>query len=51
MTVKELAKKVGCTPSWVYKKAKQLGRLPTEDELIAVKGKVGRKPKYFNKEN
>lgn len=51
MTAKELAKKLGCTPSWVYKMAKQLGRLPTEEEMLAVKGKVGRKPKYFKRED
>ncbi len=49
-TVKELAEKAGCSRAWVYKKAKQLGRLPTVEELLATKGKVGRKPKYFIRE-
>lgn len=46
MTAKELAKAVGCSKSWVYYVAKQLGRLPTVEELLAKKGKCGRPQKW-----
>lgn len=49
MTVKEIAKECGCTPSWVYTLAKRLGRLPTVEEVNARKGKGGRPPKYYDK--
>lgn len=46
MGVKDIAKRVGCTTSWVYKVAKQLGRLPTVEEMLNKKGKSGRPRKY-----
>lgn len=46
MTVKEIAKAVGCSQAWIYYVAKQLGRLPTVDELLARKGKRGRPKKW-----
>ena len=46
MTAKDLAKEVGCTQSWVYYVAKQLGRLPTKEELLERKGKRGRPQKW-----
>lgn len=52
MTIKDIAQKCNCSTTWVYKVAKQLGRLPTVDDIMERKGKVGRKPKYYNeKEN
>ena len=46
MTAKELAKAVGCSLTWVYVVAKQLGRLPTVEELLERKGKRGRPKKW-----
>ena len=46
MTVKDIAKKCNCSENWIYKIAKQLGRLPTVEEVNARKGKVGQPLKY-----
>lgn len=46
MSVKELAKKCNCSKTWIYTICKQLGRLPTIEEVNARKGKVGRPSKY-----
>lgn len=47
MDVLEISKKAKCSVSWVYKIAKELGRLPTVEEVLARKGKRGRPPKNF----
>lgn len=49
MTVNELSKKCGCSRTWIYAIAKKLGRLPTEEEVNARKGKVGAPIKYKSK--
>lgn len=49
MTAKELSKKCGCSQTWIYMLAKRLGRLPTEEEVNARKGKVGAPIKYKSK--
>lgn len=45
MTVKELAEASGKSRESIYKLARKLGRLPTLEEVIAVK--MGRPRKYF----
>ena len=50
MNVKEIAKQANCSINWVYKVAKELGRLPTVEEILKRKGKCGRPPKNFEKE-
>jgi predicted transcriptional regulator len=49
MTIKELAKTVGRSESWVYRIARRLGRIPTIKEIEERKDKRGRPKKY--KEN
>lgn len=49
MTVKELATKCECSKTWIYKMAKRLGRLPTYNEVMARKGKVGAPIKWKQK--
>jgi predicted transcriptional regulator len=46
MTVQELAEKTNVTEARVYQIAKQLGRLPTVEEIESRKGKRGRPKKY-----
>ena len=46
MTIKELAEETGVTERRVYQLAKQLGRLPTVEEIESRKGKRGRPKKY-----
>lgn len=46
MTVQELAKETNVTEARVYQIAKQLGRLPTVEEIESRKGKRGRPKKY-----
>lgn len=46
MTVKELAEEANVTQRRVYQLAKELGRLPTVEELKERKGKRGRPKKY-----
>ena len=46
MTVQELAEKANVTERRVYQLAKQLGRLPTVEEIKSRKGKRGRPKKY-----
>ena len=46
MTVKQLAESANVTERRVYQIAKQLGRLPTVEEIEARKGKRGRPKKY-----
>lgn len=46
MTVKELAEKANVAERRVYQLAKQLGRLPTLQEIEERKGKRGRPKKY-----
>lgn len=46
MTAQELAEKAGVSRRRVYQLAKQLGRLPTIDEIVSRKGKRGRPQKY-----
>ena len=46
MTVQELAEEANVTERRVYQIAKQLGRLPTVEEIKARKGKRGRPRKY-----
>lgn len=50
MTVKELAKKAHCSASWIYHIARELDRLPTLEEVLARKNKVGRPNKYIKQE-
>jgi CTP-dependent riboflavin kinase len=50
MTVQELAEKANVTERRVYQLAKQLGRLPTIDEIESRKGKRGRPKKYKQEE-
>ncbi|MBO7230075.1 MAG: hypothetical protein J6V20_01510 [Bacteroidaceae bacterium] len=50
MTVKQLAEESKVTERRVYQIAKQLGRLPTVDEIEARKGKRGRPKKYESEE-
>lgn len=47
MTVKEIAKAANCSPNWVYKNAKKLGKLPTVEYMLSIKGKIGRPKKYW----
>jgi predicted transcriptional regulator len=51
MTVKELAEETNVTEARVYQLAKQLGRLPTVEEIESRKGKRGRPKKYEREEN
>ena len=46
MTAKEIAEKAKCSVAWVYKGAKEIGRLPTVEELNERKKLRGRPPKY-----
>ena len=46
MTPKEIAEKANVSEARVYQIAKQLGRLPTVEEIEARKGKRGRPKKY-----
>ena len=46
MTVKEIAEMAKVTERRVYQLAKQLGRLPTVEEIEDRKGKRGRPKKY-----
>jgi hypothetical protein len=46
MTVIELAHRANVTQRRVYQLAKELGRLPTVEELKERKGKRGRPKKY-----
>lgn len=50
MTVKEISEKCNCSKSWVYALRKKLGRLPTVEEIMERKGKVGAPIKYETKE-
>lgn len=42
----ELAKQCNRSISWVYAKFKKYGKALTLQELLKLKGKSGRKPKY-----
>ena len=46
MTVQELAEEANVTERRVYQIAKQLGRLPTVEEIEERRGKRGRPRKY-----
>lgn len=46
MTVQELAEKANVSERRVYQLAKELGRLPTVEEIESRKGKRGRPKKY-----
>ena len=46
MNVQEIAEKANVTERRVYQIAKQLGRLPTVEEVESRKGKRGRPKKY-----
>jgi sugar-specific transcriptional regulator TrmB len=46
MTVQELAEKAKVSSRRVYQIAKELGRLPTVEEIESRKGKRGRPKKY-----
>ena len=46
MNVQEIAEKSNVTERRVYQIAKQLGRLPTVEEVESRKGKRGRPKKY-----
>lgn len=50
MTVKELAKAANCSINRVYQLAQALGRKPTVEELLQRKGKCGRPPMHFKRE-
>jgi hypothetical protein len=50
-TVKTIAEKTGRSTRWIYQLCKELGRLPTIEEVNARKNKVGRPTKYKPKEN
>lgn len=44
--IKELAKQCDRSIGWVYLKAKELGRLPSLEELLKLKKVAGRQKKY-----
>ena len=46
MTVQEIAEKANVSKGRVYQIAKQIGRLPTIEEVEERKGKMGRPKKY-----
>ena len=46
MTPKELANKTNVSLARVYQLAKKFNRLPTVEEILEKKGKVGRPAKY-----
>lgn len=48
MKVKELAKKHGVSRQYIYKIAKDLGRIPTSEELYARQGKIGRPSRDYD---
>lgn len=50
LTAKQIAEKSGKKIWKVYYLANKLGRLPTVEELLAYKGKIGRPAKYNDKE-
>ena len=50
MTVKDLAKECNCSRAWIYYIAKQLGRLPTIEEVKSRQGKPGRPVKWKSEE-
>jgi predicted transcriptional regulator len=50
-TVKSIAEKTGRSRTWIYEICKELGRLPTVEEVNARKNKVGRPKKYKPKES
>lgn len=50
MTVQEIAEKANVSTARVYQIAKQIGRLPTLEEVEARKGKMGRPKKYESEE-
>lgn len=49
MEIEKIAKTCNCSVSRVYQLAKQLGRMPTAEEVNARKGKRGRPNKYKEK--
>jgi hypothetical protein len=51
VTIQELAKEANVTERRVYQIAKELGRLPTIDEVESKKGKRGRPKKYVEVQN
>lgn len=50
MTAKEIAKKTNSSLRWIYDLRKELGRLPSVEEVMERKGKKGRPVKYKTKE-
>jgi hypothetical protein len=50
-SVKDLVEKTGRSKSWIYSLCKELGRLPTIEEVNERKNKVGRPKKYKAKED
>ena len=51
MRVQILSEKTGVSVGRIYQLARQLNRLPTEEEILERKGKVGRPCKYKNEDN
>jgi transposase len=49
LTVKELAKRTGKAPTTIYSMIQRIGRMPTEQEVLAVKR--GRPNKYTTPAN
>lgn len=50
-TVKSIAKKTGRSEAWIYILCRELGRLPTIEEVNKRKDKKGRPKKYEIKED
>lgn len=50
MTAKEIAKATDTSLAWIYSLRKELGRLPSVEEVLQRKGKKGRPVKYKTKE-
>jgi hypothetical protein len=51
MRVQVLSEKTGVSIGRIYQLARKLNRLPTEEEILERKGKVGRPQKYKEKRN
>ena len=49
-TVKSIAEKTGRSKAWIYAICKELGRLPTIEEVNERKNRIGRPKKYETKE-
>lgn len=50
-TVKSIAEKTGRSEAWIYTLCRELGRLPTIDEVNDRKNRKGRPKKYKTRED